>query len=564
MHPQPQSLGSFLDAATFAALLALAAALPFELARPWFHLGGLEITSVETLLYAVLVLWGAGVVLGRSVAWTRVHAAVIGWLVTLVVSALLAGSGRDTALTFALRSASGCLLFFAVADIAGTGRRAAHLVHALVAGAAISALAGMGEVWTPSVASLLAGFKTQSSEISGFLRASGTFQYANIAAMYWEAAIGVAFAASAWHAGAGGTRDIRWTFVAATFLFAEAIVLSASRGAWWSALAVLGMLGVVASTRDRRMAVPLAVAITGFAALTIADASGSGLLSRRLRNDEPSTWYRARYQTVPASVVVRAGDVHRVRLVIENTGTLAWSSTGPNPVLLSHWYDASGQALIAFEGMRTPLPHDVPTGGLVAVETLVYAALPPGQYRVEWDLMQNGVTWFSVLGGPTRQTPVVIEAGVPIAQLPTLRPPPRLESLVRSPRQQLWRTAVGLWRERPLSGIGPDRFRHVYGERLGLRRFDDRVHASSLYVETLVGQGLLGVVALGSLMVALLTAARSACAAASPERRLLAAGVAVALGAFFVHGLVDHFLPFTPTYGLFWMLAGLVASLGRR
>jgi hypothetical protein len=41
---------------------------------------------------------------------------------------------------------------------------------------------------------------------------------------------------------------------------------------------------------------------------------------------------------------------------------------------------------------------------------------------------------------------------------------------------------------------------------------------------------------------------------------VLVAGVAVAAGSFFVHGLLDYFLIFTPTYGLFWLLVGLIGG----
>ena len=552
------------DIAAFAALLALGVVLPFEFAGPWLHVGVLEITNVEVLVYAVLALWGAEVVLCRRIGWTPVHAAVATWLAVLVLSAWLADSGRDTALTFALRGAGGCLLFLAVADLASTGRRPVYLVRALVAGAAVSAAAGLAEIWSPGVASLLATFKTQPSFVGGFLRASGTFQYANIAAMYWEAAIGLTFAASVSRATAG-TRRASWIFVAATLLFTEAIVLSASRAAWWGALAVLGMLAVSTWRRQRHLMAPLAVAIVGFAALTAVDVGGSGLLSRRLQRDEPSTWYRARYQTVPSTIIIRAGEEGNVRVVVENAGTLHWAREAPNQVFLSyHWYDEFGRTLIAFEGVRTPLPHDVSPGRDVAVEAKVYAVFPPGQYRIEWDFFQEGVTWFGVLGGPTGQTTVIVEPGVPVAALPKLPLPPSLASPARPPRRVLWHAVFGLWREHPLFGIGPDRFRHVYGEQLGLRRFDNRMHASSLYIETLVGQGLMGLAALVVLMAALAAAARRACVVVSPERHLLTVGVVVSLAAFFVHGVVDHFLPFTSTYGLFWVLAGLVVALARR
>ena len=46
-----------------------------------------------------------------------------------------------------------------------------------------------------------------------------------------------------------------------------------------------------------------------------------------------------------------------------------------------------------------------------------------------------------------------------------------------------------------------------------------------------------------------------------PRDRVLAIGLWAALLAFFVHGAVDYFMEFTPTYGLFWLIAGLLVGL---
>ena len=39
-------------------------------------------------------------------------------------------------------------------------------------------------------------------------------------------------------------------------------------------------------------------------------------------------------------------------------------------------------------------------------------------------------------------------------------------------------------------------------------------------------------------------------------------GLGAALAAYLVHGTLDYFLEFTPTYALFWLLAGLLTALG--
>ena len=52
-------------------------------------------------------------------------------------------------------------------------------------------------------------------------------------------------------------------------------------------------------------------------------------------------------------------------------------------------------------------------------------------------------------------------------------------------------------------------------------------------------------------------------AVAAPASRILALGVAAGLATYFLHGLLDYFLEFTPTYALFWLLAGMMVAMDR-
>jgi O-antigen ligase len=142
-----------------------------------------------------------------------------------------------------------------------------------------------------------------------------------------------------------------------------------------------------------------------------------------------------------------------------------------------------------------------------------------------------------------------------------------------------------MWRERPLLGIGPDVFRHTYGPRLGLTLFDTRIHTNSLYLELLTGAGVIG---LGAFLwlagAALIEGWRALAYNLRPmggkgwrtpayDRRptgdsetgsiiLLAAMLGIC--AFLIHGLLDVFLAFTPTYGLLWALIGVAGGIGPR
>jgi O-antigen ligase len=105
----------------------------------------------------------------------------------------------------------------------------------------------------------------------------------------------------------------------------------------------------------------------------------------------------------------------------------------------------------------------------------------------------------------------------------------------------LWRAAWQLFKERPLVGIGPDNFRLRYGEALGYPRWDGNVRVNNLYLEVLVGSGVLGIAALGLMLAAIRW-----------HVQLVTASVLI----FLAHGMVDVFLMTTPIYFSFWILVG--------
>ena len=117
-----------------------------------------------------------------------------------------------------------------------------------------------------------------------------------------------------------------------------------------------------------------------------------------------------------------------------------------------------------------------------------------------------------------------------------------------------------MWSSHPLLGIGPDNFRHAYGWYLGQAEFDERITANSWYVEVLATTGLIGLVSWILIPIALIAIVRQPWRALQPTDRVLVSGLGAALLTFFLHGVVDYFMEFTPTYGLFWLIAGLLVG----
>jgi O-antigen ligase len=150
--------------------------------------------------------------------------------------------------------------------------------------------------------------------------------------------------------------------------------------------------------------------------------------------------------------------------------------------------------------------------------------------------------------------------GVSVAgKLPELRPMPRRAE--RPGRLVLWRAALAIAAAHPLLGAGPDSFRLIYGRYTTLRRPDPRVHSNDMYLEVLAGSGIIG----AALFVWLCWRAAGVAwrAALQPTRAPLAAygpAAAAAVAAIALHGLVDSFLGFTPTYILMATALGLASG----
>jgi hypothetical protein len=608
--------------------MALGAVLPFELTAPVARVGPLEVSSVELFLYLALALWAVAVgaeVLSRrgreapaprsakgatsmplslrAQQWfgrlTPAHLAVAAWALVNVAAAAAAPFDRPTAIKFALRSLGGVALCFAAADLLRTPQAVWRAAAGIAAGACVAALAIVGEAHFPGGGGLLRGFHSSTFQASGLIRASGPFQYPNIAAMYLEAAIPVLIAVglvAATRVTAGARRSRRPSggqvaTVLAALLLVEALVLTASRTGLVAVAAVLVGLVIRQRLHRGRRAPPRPLAgvqwacsavLIGLAVLTVIGPPGGSPRTLGFLFSREGTWYRAAIESAPApegdrrsAISLAPAETTTMKLLVENRGAAAWPRSGPRPVRVSyHWYQGETGKLVTFDGVRTPLPHDVAPGGRVELDALVRAPRERGRYLLEWDLVQEGVAWFRAQGDADRLTAVDVETATGGNRTPArwlasvadreqvVDAPGKLDEI---PRRTLWRAGLSAFREHPLLGLGPDQFRHVYGRYLGLAKADDRLHANNLYVETLANLGIAGILALAALIAVLAGSARRTLRShrVAPAGKLMVLGLGAGLAAYLAHGVLDYFLEFTPTYGLMWLLAGMLIGLGR-
>jgi hypothetical protein len=111
----------------------------------------------------------------------------------------------------------------------------------------------------------------------------------------------------------------------------------------------------------------------------------------------------------------QAGAIVQARVELENTGTVAWR---PGINVSYHWLDRLGNAIV-WDGIRTPAPTLAP-GEAATVTIPVRGPIPPGPYRLAFDLVAEHRAWFSALGSEMQQVDLDVapRAGEPQVELP--------------------------------------------------------------------------------------------------------------------------------------------------
>jgi hypothetical protein len=117
----------------------------------------------------------------------------------------------------------------------------------------------------------------------------------------------------------------------------------------------------------------------------------------------------------PPAASLQAGTTVAVQVELENAGTVAWRES---ILLATHWLDDRDNAIV-WDGIRNRVPPLAP-GERATVEARVRAPIPPGRYRLAYDLVAESRAWFSELGSPmlTLDVDVQPRVGEPRAELP--------------------------------------------------------------------------------------------------------------------------------------------------
>ena len=556
----PDQRRATLRAAGFAALLSLAAMLPFELERPLLPLGPLVLTNVEVLLAAVLALaLVAGPVTGGP-RLPRLWLALALWFLgAALLAAALTPESRTNALKATLRTTEGLLLVVATLRLAPTMRHGRAVATALSLGATAAVLLGLAEHIAGYDFPWLAVVRPMPTYAGPFLRLAGPFDYANQAAIYFEATLPLTFALTLDAARAG--RHARATAGGvAVLLQVQATLFTFSRAGFVTLLLVCaGTAAWLLLARNRRSGRVWAGLTALVAVVVVANWLISPSFRLRLASDVDGEWYRATV-VAPAELTLAAAETRPIEITLTNDGALTWQEGGSQPfVLAARWQTADGGELAP--PLQWALPGPVAPSQSVTLSVPLRAPNRGGTYRLIWDMRHEGVNWFDARGDAQTSSQVTVVGDVSGADAGSLVTTAPLTFDAPLPgRSVLWAIAARLIAERPLTGIGLDNYRLTYSRYLTddpqpETDLDRTVHSNNWYLETVVSVGIVGAAPfflwLATLLWAILVSLRRP--AITPLQIAAGAG----LLAFVVHGLLDYFLLFNATALLFWMLAVL-------
>ena len=116
---------------------------------------------------------------------------------------------------------------------------------------------------------------------------------------------------------------------------------------------------------------------------------------------QPPLEYAARFESASKEYRAFEAETSEIALKVTNLGTAVWKSEGPKPFFLSyHLLDNQGQ-LLEFDNARFPFPEEVRPGRSIEMAVPLKAPLDQGLYRLEFDCLQEGVTWFKDKGSKT-------------------------------------------------------------------------------------------------------------------------------------------------------------------
>lgn len=143
----------------------------------------------------------------------------------------------------------------------------------------------------------------------------------------------------------------------------------------------------------------------------------------------------------PPNLAPEAGALAYARVELENAGSVAWR---PGINIAYHWLDLRGNPIV-WDGKRTPAPPLAPGEG-TTIDLPVRGPIPPGSYRLAFDVVAEKRAWFSALGSEMLELDLAVSprGGEPDAHLPPeIEPTPAWFEQVRAAHAEGYGVVAG-------------------------------------------------------------------------------------------------------------------------
>ncbi len=302
--------------------------------------------------------------------WRWLLPSLVFIVVNLVSARLAAAEYADEAVRSVARLLAAALFMLVGLRLGRDLRQARGVLWAIVVGAGLSGVLGLGEAvrWAP-LQPVLELFKVAPTRVGGELRVSASFQYATIAAMYFEmvAPLAIVLAATA------RRRSAQLLGVGIAVVCTANVVLSLTRAGMLTLFTIYAALAVVGCARGnlRRVLPPTllsAAALIGGAILLFVH---DPVFDLRLQTESDADWYGADY-AAPATLTLQADHTSTVGLDVRNEGRIAWTSSGNHPFALGYrWLTDDGTGVLDVTPAEIPLAHDVQPGETIHLQANV-------------------------------------------------------------------------------------------------------------------------------------------------------------------------------------------------
>jgi len=117
--------------------------------------------------------------------------------------------------------------------------------------------------------------------------------------------------------------------------------------------------------------------------------------------DKDSKIYRARISPDRYDVTINEGGEIILDLELLNQGSFIWLSSGNQPVHLSYHVLDENKEMMKYDNERAILPTDMRPDDETKIDLRIFPDLKPGDYILEFDMVEENTAWFGDKGSPT-------------------------------------------------------------------------------------------------------------------------------------------------------------------